>query len=44
MWVAKMAASSKLGGWQLSGAGRDQGTFGAVVIAHNGKCANRSVR
>lgn len=28
-------------GWLLSGRGRDQGLFDAVVIAHNGKCANR---
>ncbi|PRW18398.1 hypothetical protein C2E21_9262 [Chlorella sorokiniana] len=28
-------------GWQLFGRGLDQGTFDAVVIAHNGKCANR---
>lgn len=41
MWVAKMAAAPNKGGWQLSGAGKDQGTYGAVVIAHNGKCANR---
>jgi hypothetical protein len=41
MWIAKMAAAPKLGGWQLTGVGKDQGTYGAVVIAHNGKCANR---
>lgn len=28
-------------GWQLTGANRSQGVFDAVVIAHNGKCANR---
>lgn len=43
MWIAKMAAAPKLGGWQLTGVGKDQGTYGAVVIAHNGKCANRWV-
>lgn len=41
MWVSKMTAAPKLGGWQLTGVGKDQGTYGAVVIAHNGKCANR---
>lgn len=41
MWVAKMTAAPKLGGWQLTGGAKDQGTYGAVVIAHNGKCANR---
>lgn len=41
MWVSKMTAAPKQGGWQLTGVGRDQGTYGAVVIAHNGKCANR---
>jgi len=30
-------------GWVLSGAGKSQGVFDAVVVAHNGKCANRSV-
>lgn len=30
-------------GWKLSGEGRQQGVFDAVVIAHNGKCANRLV-
>jgi predicted NAD/FAD-dependent oxidoreductase len=44
MWVSKMAASQAAGGWRLTGAGRDQGTFGAVVVAHNGKCANRCAR
>lgn len=39
MWVAKMAAAPN--GWRLSGAGKDLGTFAAVVTAHNGKCANR---
>lgn len=43
MWVSKMTAAPKLGGWQLTGVGKDQGTYGAVVIAHNGKCANRLV-
>jgi hypothetical protein len=43
MWVSKMTAAPKLGGWQLTGVRKDQGTYGAVVIAHNGKCANRWV-
>jgi hypothetical protein len=43
MWVSKMTAAPKQGGWQLTGVGKDQGTYGAVVIAHNGKCANRYV-
>ena len=30
-------------GWKLSGSGKSQGIFDAVVIAHNGKCANRYV-
>lgn len=40
MWVARMTASQEKGGWQLTGAGKDLGTFQAAVIAHNGKCAN----
>lgn len=28
-------------GWKLEGRGREQGFFDAIVIAHNGKCANR---
>ncbi|KAF6245554.1 hypothetical protein COO60DRAFT_1278564 [Scenedesmus sp. NREL 46B-D3] len=43
MWVSRMAASHSDNGWQLTGNSRGQGTFGAVVIAHNGKCANRLV-
>ena len=38
-WVGSMAHSEA--GWRLAGRGRDQGTFAAVAIAHNGKCANR---
>lgn len=30
-------------GWALSGEGRSQGVYDAVVVAHNGKCANRLV-
>ncbi|KXZ45236.1 hypothetical protein GPECTOR_57g526 [Gonium pectorale] len=30
-------------GWELHGEGRSQGVYDAVVIAHNGKCANRLV-
>eukprot|EP00882_Tetradesmus_deserticola_P030168 GHRQ01033852.1.p1 GENE.GHRQ01033852.1~~GHRQ01033852.1.p1 ORF type:complete len:211 (+),score=47.25 GHRQ01033852.1:240-872(+) len=41
MWVSRMAASPSSNGWQLTGNRKGQGTFGAVVIAHNGKCANR---
>jgi len=39
--VSQMVARS--GGWHLTGEKRDQGHFDAVVIAHNGKCANRLV-
>ncbi|KIY93368.1 hypothetical protein MNEG_14594 [Monoraphidium neglectum] len=39
MWVARVAATPK--GWQLTGNNKSQGHFDAVVIAHNGKCANR---
>eukprot|EP00879_Flechtneria_rotunda_P025031 GHRR01026564.1.p1 GENE.GHRR01026564.1~~GHRR01026564.1.p1 ORF type:complete len:266 (+),score=81.45 GHRR01026564.1:113-910(+) len=41
MWVSRMVAVHAAGGWQLTGNNKGQGTFGAVVIAHNGKCANR---
>lgn len=43
MWVSKMTAVVDKGGWQLIGNNRNQGVFDAVVIAHNGKCANRYV-
>eukprot|EP00879_Flechtneria_rotunda_P022075 GHRR01023291.1.p1 GENE.GHRR01023291.1~~GHRR01023291.1.p1 ORF type:complete len:455 (+),score=135.96 GHRR01023291.1:291-1655(+) len=43
MWVSRMVAVHAAGGWQLTGNNKGQGTFGAVVIAHNGKCANRLV-
>lgn len=38
-WVS--TARHTADGWQLFGRGQDQGTYDAVVIAHNGKCANR---
>ncbi|KAG2425864.1 hypothetical protein HYH02_014928 [Chlamydomonas schloesseri] len=41
-WVGKMQAEEGRG-WALSGEGRSQGVFDAVVVAHNGKCANRLV-
>ncbi|KAG2483517.1 hypothetical protein HYH03_017624 [Edaphochlamys debaryana] len=41
-WVGKMQADVERG-WVLSGEGRGQGVYDAVVIAHNGKCANRLV-
>lgn len=40
-WVNVMRADAN--GWRLMAKGRDQGVFDAVVIAHNGKCANRLV-
>ncbi|WIA18940.1 hypothetical protein OEZ85_003609 [Tetradesmus obliquus] len=43
MWVSRMTAAHSSSGWQLTGNNKGQGTFGAVVIAHNGKCANRLV-
>jgi len=43
MWVSRMSASQPAGGWQLTGNNKGLGTYGAVVIAHNGKCANRWV-
>ncbi|KAI8462978.1 MAG: hypothetical protein J3K34DRAFT_527354 [Monoraphidium minutum] len=39
MWVAR--ASAAPAGWQLTGNNKSQGVYDAVVIAHNGKCANR---
>ena len=41
MWVSAMKASEVAGGWQLTGKNRNLGGYDAVVIAHNGKCANR---
>ncbi|KAF5828131.1 hypothetical protein DUNSADRAFT_18171 [Dunaliella salina] len=41
-WVSQMTADQNRG-WQLQGERKDQGAFDAVVIAHNGKCANRLV-
>eukprot|EP00198_Chlamydomonas_reinhardtii_P003837 XP_001693173.1 predicted protein [Chlamydomonas reinhardtii] len=41
-WVGKMQAEEGRG-WALSGEGRSQGVYDAVVVAHNGKCANRLV-
>lgn len=43
IWISRMTASHAAGGWQLTGNNKGQGTYGAVVIAHNGKCANRQV-
>ena len=46
MWVNKMIYSERKGGkaaWEVLGEGRVQGRFDFVVIAHNGKCANRLV-
>jgi hypothetical protein len=40
MWVSRLTAVPGKG-WQLTAANRSQGFFDAVVIAHNGKCANR---
>jgi hypothetical protein len=43
LWVGKMDAveeGDKMG-WRLTGLGKSQGIYDAVVIAHNGKCANR---
>ncbi|GFR40845.1 hypothetical protein Agub_g1494 [Astrephomene gubernaculifera] len=42
VWVGKMQAVEGRG-WELQGEGRSQGVYDAVVIAHNGKCANRLV-
>jgi len=43
MWVGKIEAvkDGEKMGWKLLGSGRSQGVYDAVVIAHNGKCANR---
>ncbi|GAQ83486.1 hypothetical protein KFL_001500160 [Klebsormidium nitens] len=38
-WVSRMEPSG--GKWRLSENGRHEGDFDFVVIAHNGKCANR---
>lgn len=44
MWVSQAKADlTKEGGWKLTGNRRPQGTYDALVIAHNGKCANRLV-
>ena len=40
-WVSDMVPREEDAAWQLVGRGREQGLFDAVVIAHNGKCANR---
>ncbi|KAL4432882.1 hypothetical protein ABPG77_008208 [Micractinium sp. CCAP 211/92] len=42
-WVSDARYTRHEGGegWRLEGRGRDQGIFDVVVIAHNGKCANR---
>ncbi|GIL48091.1 hypothetical protein Vafri_4787 [Volvox africanus] len=42
VWVGKMQAEEGRG-WALQGEGRLQGVYDVVVIAHNGKCANRLV-
>ncbi|KAK9083453.1 hypothetical protein Scep_029924 [Stephania cephalantha] len=38
-WISKLEAFN--GMWHLSENGKPQGHFDAIVIAHNGKCANR---
>ncbi|KAJ9527524.1 hypothetical protein QJQ45_025751 [Haematococcus lacustris] len=43
VWVSSMRPLPSAGGWQLQGEGRPQGIFDFVVVAHNGKCANRLV-
>ncbi|GAX81511.1 hypothetical protein CEUSTIGMA_g8939.t1 [Chlamydomonas eustigma] len=40
MWVGKMESIDNQG-WRLMGEGKSLGIYDAVVIAHNGKCANR---
>lgn len=40
-WVSSARYSPEEGGWRLVARGRDHGLYDAVVIAHNGKCANR---
>lgn len=37
-WVGRMEATEA--GWALHGEGKARGTYDAVVISHNGKCAN----
>jgi predicted NAD/FAD-dependent oxidoreductase len=39
LWVGEAIHNDA--GWQLLGRGRSQGYFDAVVISHNGKCANK---
>jgi predicted NAD/FAD-dependent oxidoreductase len=39
IWISHISARGN--SWQLSENGQSEGTFDAVVIAHNGKCANR---
>lgn len=41
LWVDSVKADAGGGGWRVAAKRADQGTFSAVVIAHNGKCANR---
>lgn len=43
-WVSDMVPARADSAWRLVGRGREQGMFDAVVIAHNGKCANRLVQ
>ncbi len=43
-WVGEMRARTAEGLWQLSAGGRVVGEHDFVVIAHNGKCANRLLR
>ncbi|KAK4755494.1 hypothetical protein SAY87_009251 [Trapa incisa] len=38
-WISKLEPFN--GKWHLSENGKNQGAFDAIVIAHNGKCANR---
>lgn len=41
-WVSNIYHDGKHNGWRVEGKGRrKEGLFDAVVIAHNGKCANR---
>lgn len=40
-WVSDLVPMEEDSCWKLLGRGREQGLFDAVVIAHNGKCANR---
>jgi len=41
-WVSNIYHDGKNNGWRVEGKGRrKEGLFDAVVIAHNGKCANR---